>query len=51
MSRSRRDLSLVLNDRDIEFDENKLSILDINAVIRNPATNKELSNIIVSRTR
>ena len=35
-SRNRRDLSLVFNDQDFEFDNNKLTNLDSITVNRNP---------------
>ena len=42
--RSRRDLSSVFNDRDNEFDNNKLTNLDSVVVNREPTSDNELSN-------
>ena len=43
-SRIRRDLSLVFNDQDNEFDNNKIPNLDSVTVKRNPSADDELSN-------
>ena len=43
-SRNRRDLSSVFNDRDNEFDNNKLTNLDSVSVNRNPNSDKDLVN-------
>ena len=42
--RNRQDMSLVINDRDYEFDYNKLINLDILTVNQNPTSDNELSN-------
>ena len=43
-SRSRRDLLTVFNDQDNEFDNNKLTYLDIITNNRYPSSDKEVSN-------
>ena len=43
-SRNRRDLSSALNDQDNDFDNNKLTNLDIVTVNRNPSSDNELAN-------
>ena len=43
-SRNRRDLSLVFNDQDIEFDTNKLTNLDSVSVNRIPSSDHVLVN-------
>ena len=44
ISRNRRDLSSVFNDRDNEFDSTKLTNLDNVPVDRNPSSDNEVSN-------
>ena len=44
VNRNRRDLPLVFNDRDNEFDNNKLTNLDSVTVNRNPSSDNELAN-------
>ena len=43
-SRNRRDLSLVFNDQDNEFDKNKLTNLDSVSVNRKPSSDNELAS-------
>ena len=45
-SRNRRDLSLVFNDQDIEFDNTKLTNFNSVTVNRNPSSDNELANKI-----
>ena len=44
INKNERDLSLVFNDQDIEFDNNKLTNLDSIRVNRNPNLDNELAN-------
>ena len=43
-SRNTRELSLVFNDQDNEFDNNKFTDLDSVSINRNPSSDNELSN-------
>ena len=42
--RNRRDLSSVFNDKDIKFDNNKLTHLDSVTIYRNPSSDNEVSD-------